>query len=236
MKPTYKIVVCGDQSTGKTSIVKRYVEQKEYTSGQPTPTQDECTKEITIGGQPMTLFILDISGAKRFEDSRQKQFKDSDGIILVCDLTNRDSLNNLDSWKQEITNHCVENIPIVVVGSKEDDKQNSIVQEIEIESYVAGKQNMEWTICSAKENRNIDELFTMLSKHFIGKIPNYPDQQSSPKTDNDDKKKRSTGKKSSKSETQPLISGHVDNNDTNSNTNNDKNGGKKKKKRCCTLL
>jgi GTPase SAR1 family protein len=91
-------------------------------------------------------------------------YRNSNGIIIVYDVTNGESFAHTKSWIDEVKNNCGENdaLPIVLVGNK-CDLPNRIVTVKDQEDY-AKLMNMPFFEASAKENINIEEVFVELAK------------------------------------------------------------------------
>lgn len=97
---TAKVLVLGDQSVGKSSLVHLLAEQRVLTAPRWTVG---CAVDVVLSGAGQFVALWDVGGAPRFERSRELFFADADAVLLVHDLTNRRSYANLRRWLRELT-------------------------------------------------------------------------------------------------------------------------------------
>lgn len=127
-----KLVIVGDPSVGKTSLLKRIIDNEfsdKYTS---TLGVDFSFKEINVRDSRIKLQIWDTAGQERYRSLITSYYKHTDGIILVFDLTDPQSFKNLlDNWLTHITNYLSGDFPkILIFGNKADLKlQKSTIME-----------------------------------------------------------------------------------------------------------
>ena len=114
-----KIVLLGDPSVGKTSLVKRYVDNMFRMDYMMTIGTDIRTKMISINDELVKLVIWDLGGQPLFADVRATYCKGANGAVLAFDLTRQNTLTNLHGWA-EIVWRFVGKVPIAVVGTKAD--------------------------------------------------------------------------------------------------------------------
>ena len=114
-----KVVVAGDGTVGKTSLVRRYCEGKFETSRVMTIGVDFQTKLVDLPGGTVKLSIWDMAGQARFAVMRSGFYRGSRAAALVFDLTSRDSLAHLETWREEILK-AVPKQKFVLVGNKID--------------------------------------------------------------------------------------------------------------------
>ena len=116
-----KVVIIGDESVGKTSIIHRYVSGAQY-NGKPTHGADESKKTLHLQtrDQHITFYMWDLSGQPRFKTLSGMYFRDTDGIVLVYDITNQASFDNLTSWMEEIEEKAPSGISMIILGNKKD--------------------------------------------------------------------------------------------------------------------
>jgi small GTP-binding protein len=117
--PVLKVVIAGDGNVGKTSLIRRYCEGKFDQSRVATIGVDFQTKLVNLPQGPVKLSIWDMAGQSRFQVMREGFYRGSLAAALVYDLTEPESLDHLQTWREEIIS-VVPNIPLVVVGNKRD--------------------------------------------------------------------------------------------------------------------
>ncbi len=117
--PTLKVVVAGDGSVGKTSLVRRYCEGKFEFSRVMTIGVDFQTKIVELPGGTVKLSIWDMAGQDRFAVMRPGFYRGSRGAALVFDVANAESFADLETWRGEILK-VRPNQKFVIVGNKID--------------------------------------------------------------------------------------------------------------------
>ena len=114
-----KIIIIGDTAQGKTSIVKRYIENKFEFDSIATIVPYFYKKILKINGILFNIILWDIPGQDRNPIIAQSFANDTNGIIYTCEVNNKKSRENLRKWEQSIKN-CVniEKIPRIIVENK----------------------------------------------------------------------------------------------------------------------
>jgi small GTP-binding protein len=167
-RPRFKICVIGDKGVGKTSLIRRYVENKfdeKYTREQRISVIPELYVSVEEKGLPksevITLNIWDLVG-----DITMKQaYINAKGAILVCDLTEKISLYTLEYWTTDLFK-ITGDIPVLVVGNKYDLKEELKVDAKELKKE-SNKLNASHTWASAKTGQNVKEAFYKLAQMMI---------------------------------------------------------------------
>ena len=163
-----KVVIIGDASVGKTSILLRYVNNTFSDNIKPTIGCDHYEKEVDIeGGQKIKLSIWDTAGQDRFRGLASSYYKRAKCVVLVFDITKKSSFEKLDFWRDEIMNFADENILVVVVGNKTDLMDKRTVMQEEIDAYVK-KYEYFYLETSALENGdgNIQKVFEYIAREI----------------------------------------------------------------------
>ena len=119
-----KLVIVGDPSVGKTSLLKRIIENKFSDKYISTLGVDFSFKEMNIRNSRVKLQIWDTAGQERYRSLITSYYKHTDGIILVFDLVDEQSFKNLlNSWLNHITNFLHGEYPkLLIFGNKLDKK------------------------------------------------------------------------------------------------------------------
>ncbi len=161
----FKILLVGDQSVGKTSIVKKTTENKFSTEYKPTIGCDFTVKQFEIGRNKVRLHFWDFGGSTNFEHMRRELYVDADAAVLVFDLTNPESLKNLEKWRKEIQS-SFGSLTMFVVGNKSDLERKIPVEE---GLKYAKEINATYFETSANTGINIEELFRSMAELLIKK-------------------------------------------------------------------
>ena len=157
----YKIILVGDSGVGKTSILKKFINNEFNEDIKCTINIDFFSKSIKIDKNLYTnLKIYDTAGQEKYRALIKKYYQGTDGIILVFDLTNENSFNKLKSWINEVSDNT-EKAQIILVGNKADLIERKIDEET-AENF-AKQRDMKYIETSAKEGTNILLLFEELA-------------------------------------------------------------------------
>ena len=152
-----KYILVGDTSVRKTSLFRRYTEDKFDDMFQSTIGIDSKIKEITIKGYKINIHIFDTAGQEKFKSLIKNYFRNNNGIFIAFDLTNKKSFENIKYWIDEIKSSQIDN-NIIILGNKSD--LNEIIQVTDEDIKEFEKNNdMQIIKTSAKNNINIEQAF-----------------------------------------------------------------------------
>lgn len=159
---SFKILLLGDSSVGKTSLLIRYIDGFFGDSHIATIGIDYKVKFVQLNDKKIKVDLWDTAGQERFRALAKNYFKGANGYIFVFDITNRKSFESVKKWVSEAqTMAVVKNYQMFIVGNKCDCDDERTVKINEIEE-LANKYNAKFLETSAKDNINVDELFTTL--------------------------------------------------------------------------
>ena len=123
-------------------------------------------KNITCDNKRVKLQIWDTAGQERFRTITTSYYKGAQAIIIVYDVTDKDSFDHLKNWMTDIDKFAKEGVMRILVGNKCDLEQKRSVSVDEGREF-AKKYNIEFMETSAKECLNIQDLFVNTTKTFI---------------------------------------------------------------------
>ena len=168
----FKILTIGDGGVGKTSILRRYVENKFLKHHLSTIGIDFLSKTLKIKDKEIKLKIWDTAGQERYRQITSHIYKDADGIILVFDVTSEESFNQITDWMEQIKNNVSkEEINLILIGNKCDLADRMV--EKERGEKMAEKLKIKYFETSALTGQGINEAFEELAKQiFKNKNPN----------------------------------------------------------------
>lgn len=167
---SYKIIVIGDSGTGKSSLILQFTNNVFSNSYHSTIGVDFRTKIFQVDDNIVRLYIWDTAGQERFKSITRSYYNTAEGIILVFDITNKKSFESLPLWLNDFIYHGKTNLPIILVGTKNDKHDIRQVQikdiDIFIENYI--KQfNISYIETSAKYDINIHNVFINMGKELL---------------------------------------------------------------------
>ncbi|ESO84173.1 hypothetical protein LOTGIDRAFT_108535 [Lottia gigantea] len=162
-----RLVIVGDGKCGKSSLIRRYIQQ-EFLQDHYIPTLfDVSTKQVETENDQMMLVIHDTAGQTDLDSLRPFLYYRSDVIIVCFSVDNPCSLVNIkDKWKDEVSKYCTD-VPIILVGTKSDLAESASLDRCEKCKLVSRIGHTMSTIigadkyleCSALENKGITEVF-----------------------------------------------------------------------------
>ena len=164
-----QLLIIGDSTVGKTSILSRFTNGTFDSNYLATVGLDNFTKDEIIDNKTIRIKIWDTAGQERYRSLTKGFFRNADGIMLVYDVTNSDTYDNLKFWLQSIKNNMsadMGEIPIIIIGNKIDCKDEREVNFQEAENFWK-EQGYPYFETSAKTGENIDETIKFLVKKVI---------------------------------------------------------------------
>ncbi|MFX1324624.1 MAG: Rab family GTPase [Promethearchaeota archaeon] len=169
---TFKILLLGDASVGKTSFTKRYCYNIFNPSERLTIGVDFHVKTIELDNTKIKLQIWDVGGEERFRFLLPTYCLGANAAFLLYDITRPSTLDNISEW-MTIVRQKGGPIPIMLVGSKIDLSNTSRKVPRDYGIQIAEKNNMaSFVEISAKENINVNEAFKVLSELTLEKTNN----------------------------------------------------------------
>ena len=166
-----KILTLGEHGVGKSCIIIRYVNDKFNDKTKATIAVDFKTKFIQKGNDIIQLSIFDTAGQEQYKYLIKSYYNGANGILLIFDITDRNSFQKLNIWLDDLKNNSVDldNIFICLVGNKNDLNEKREVSYEEANKF-AKEKNMPYIEVSAKTGDNINKLFSIMTKGTIIKI------------------------------------------------------------------
>ena len=162
----FKVLLLGNSDVGKSSLLLRYVDSVWNDAFVPTIGVDFKVKTLTINEKKVKMQIWDTAGQERFRTVVATYFRGAHGILLLYDVTNKDSFKNLESWLIEIEKNAKEKVLKILIGNKCDLTDDREISTEEGKAF-ALRNGMEFMETSAKMNTNVTEAFETLGKLMI---------------------------------------------------------------------
>ncbi|KAJ8956096.1 hypothetical protein NQ318_016549, partial [Aromia moschata] len=155
-----KVIILGESSVGKTSLMNQYVNRKFSNQYKATIGADFLTKEVTVDDRTVTMQIWDTAGQERGADC----------CVLVFDVTAPNTFKSLDSWRDEFLIQASprepENFPFVLLGNKVDLEPRAISSK-RAQQWCQSKNNIPYFETSAKEGLNVEQAFLAIAKNAL---------------------------------------------------------------------
>ena len=166
-----KLLLLGDSSVGKTSIIIKYISNKFMDTNIATLGVDYMDKTVDYNNLKVFLQIWDTSGEEKFRSITRNFYRNADGLLVVFDLTCKESFNHVKNWINEAKEHK-NDIKTILVGNKLDLEDEREVNK-ETALKFAEKNNLKYLETSAKNGKNINNSF----KEMISLILNDKTEQ-----------------------------------------------------------
>ena len=159
----YKVLLLGDSTVGKTCFLLRYCDKTFQEAHLSTIGLDYRLKSMTLqSGKNIKLQIWDTAGQDRFRAITKNYYKGANGIILIYDVTNRQSYENVKNWITQIREEANPNVVIYLAGNKVDVSEEEKVVKTEEGKKIAEEFNLPHYETSAKNGVNINRIFEEL--------------------------------------------------------------------------
>ncbi|CAK7346863.1 unnamed protein product [Dovyalis caffra] len=158
----FKLLLIGDSGVGKSTLLLSFTSNN-FEDLSPTIGVDFKVKHVTLGGKKLKLAIWDTAGQERFRTLTSSYYRGAQGIIMVYDVTRRETFTNLSEiWAKEIdlysTNQdCIK----MLVGNKVDKESERVVAKKEGIDF-AREYGCLFLECSAKTRVNVEQCFEEL--------------------------------------------------------------------------
>ena len=167
-KLSFKIIMIGPANSGKTSIVRRYVDKKFNDDYKVTVGFDYMNKEITIGKKKVNIQLWDTAGTEMFQSLSSSYYRNSCGALVVFDVLDRKSFESLNTWINYYREHRDQKYEelIYLIGNKIDSKDR-VISKKEAMDFMEENNLKEYYESSAKKGDNIDNIFNNIAKDLI---------------------------------------------------------------------
>ena len=169
-----KVTLLGNSGVGKSCIIYRFINNDFKEDIMTTRGADYSQKSITIKNQTINLDLWDTAGQENYRSLGRHFYKDSLIVILVYDITNKESFEDLKTiWFNDLKRYGEKYTVLAVVGNKCDLFEDEKVTEEEGRKF-AEEKNAEFMLVSAKAGDGVNNLFTTLVNKYLD--PSFQEQ------------------------------------------------------------
>ena len=167
-----KITLIGDSGVGKTCIINRYAQNEFTENTDSTLGVGYKKKAFEFNGKTYQLDLWDTAGQEQYRSLGKHFYKDSFIVILVYDITSRESFDNLKSvWIEDVINFGEKNKVLAIVGSKKDLYEDNEAVTYQDGENLAKEYDAVFMEVSSKNGTNINLLFETCVKKYLD--PNF---------------------------------------------------------------
>ncbi|KAK6067788.1 Ras family protein [Seiridium cupressi] len=157
-----KLLLIGDSGVGKSCCLLRFSEDSFTPSFITTIGIDFKIRTIELDGKRVKLQIWDTAGQERFRTITTAYYRGAMGILLVYDVTDQRSFDNIRTWFANVEQHATEGVNKILIGNKCDWEDKRVVSTEQGEA-LAKELGIPFLEVSAKSNINIDKAFYSLA-------------------------------------------------------------------------
>lgn len=158
-----KLLLIGDSSVGKTCLLFRFAEDKFNSAFISTIGIDFKIRTVTVDGKRLKLQIWDTAGQERFRTITTAYYRGAAGIMLVYDVTNERSFENIKNWMRNIEEHAADDVEKMIIGNKSD-KDDSRVISTDKGQALALEHDVTFYETSAKDGTNVEDAFISIAR------------------------------------------------------------------------
>eukprot|EP01017_Pseudomicrothorax_dubius_P043248 TRINITY_DN716_c0_g2_i2.p1 TRINITY_DN716_c0_g2~~TRINITY_DN716_c0_g2_i2.p1 ORF type:complete len:218 (-),score=48.01 TRINITY_DN716_c0_g2_i2:30-683(-) len=165
----FKVVLVGDASVGKSSILIRFSDNKFTEYYKNTIGVDFKMRQLDIEGKHVKLQIWDTAGQEQFKTIVSSYYRGAHGLLLCFDLTQIATFQAISRWIDEVNKYNEPALPKVLVGNKADLYDSRQVSETEARNF-ARANDLLYLEVSAKTGEGIEELFTGFAEELLKNV------------------------------------------------------------------
>ncbi|KAK9452904.1 ras family-domain-containing protein [Dipodascopsis uninucleata] len=164
-----KLLLIGDSGVGKSCLLLRFSEDSFTPSFITTIGIDFKIRTIDLDGKRIKMQIWDTAGQERFRTITTAYYRGAMGILLVYDVTDEKSFNNIRNWFSNVEQHASEGVNKLLIGNKCDWEEKRAVSA-EQGKALANELGIPFIEASAKANINVEEAFISLARQIKQRI------------------------------------------------------------------
>eukprot|EP00695_Tsukubamonas_globosa_P003791 TRINITY_DN831_c0_g1_i1.p1 TRINITY_DN831_c0_g1~~TRINITY_DN831_c0_g1_i1.p1 ORF type:complete len:216 (-),score=90.60 TRINITY_DN831_c0_g1_i1:133-780(-) len=158
-----KLLLIGDSGVGKSCLLLRFSDDSFTTSFITTIGIDFKIRTIELDGKRIKLQIWDTAGQERFRTITTAYYRGAMGILLVYDVCDESSFQNVRNWMKNIEQHASENVNKILIGNKCDLIEKKVV-DTSTGQALADEYGIKFLETSAKNNINVEEAFFTIAR------------------------------------------------------------------------
>ena len=164
-----KYIIIGDSAVGKSNILLRYIHDRFNEEFHSTIGVEFGAKNVQIDGKVFRIQIWDTAGQETFRSITRAYYKNSVVALVVYDISNRATFDDIKSWVEDCKRLSPKTVLMVLVGNKIDLEEKREVSYNE-GSIFAQKNGMIFYECSAKNGKNVEQIFMESTREIDKRI------------------------------------------------------------------
>jgi len=165
----FKIILVGDSGVGKSCTILRLTSNSFVNSHDITIGVEYGTKYINTDNKKIKLQIWDTAGQECFKSIIRAYYRDSAGVLVCYDITDRKSFQHVENWINEILKECIKKPKMILVGTKHDIENNRQVSMKEAQE-LADEHDMAFIETSSKTGEGIEKCFNIIAQKIYDDV------------------------------------------------------------------
>lgn len=174
-----KVILIGDSTVGKTTFVHTFTKNKYDDKSCATIGAEFRGLNYKYDDKEFKLNIWDTAGQEQFRSITSMFYRDIDAVLVLFDVTNRNSFDHVLGWLEDVNDHCTDHTVVILIGTKIDLVNQRVVSSGDIERLV---QDVPMTLpgidkyieISSLEKHNLDYVFESICSEYVVKNPDRP--------------------------------------------------------------
>merc|ERR1712078_279521 len=171
----FKLLLIGDSGVGKSCLLLRFADDTYTESYISTIGVDFKIRTLELDGKTIKLQIWDTAGQERFRTITSSYYRGAHGIIVVYDVTDMESFNNVKQWLNEIDRYASEKVNKMLVGNKSDLTSKKAVDYNTAKEF-ADTLSLSFLETSAKNATNVEQAFITMAEEIKNRMASQPQQ------------------------------------------------------------
>ena len=176
-KDTYyfSVIFLGNYQVGKTALAQRLCNDiYEPEKLKVTYGVGFMTKELVVDNKKIVLNIRDTAGDERYHSLMKMYYNEVHGVFIVYDISNKNSLDKIKFWVDDLDINGNSMERRVLVGNKTDLDKTRQVTQLEAKT-LATNRHMDWCECSAKTGEGVSDVLELLIRKMLSEYERNPD-------------------------------------------------------------
>ncbi|XP_019156198.1 PREDICTED: GTP-binding protein YPTM2-like [Ipomoea nil] len=169
----FKLLLIGDSGVGKSCLLLRFADNSYLESYISTIGVDFKIRTVEQDGKTIKLQIWDTAGQERFRTITSSYYRGAHGIIVVYDVTDQESFNNVKQWLNEINRYASESVNKLLVGNKSDLTSQKVVATETAQAF-ADEIGIPFMETSAKNSSNVEQAFMAMTSTIKSRMASQP--------------------------------------------------------------
>lgn len=161
----FKLLLIGDSGVGKSCVLLRFADDTYSDCYVSTIGVDFKVRTLDVDGKRCKLQLWDTAGQEKFRTITNSYYRGAHGIVVVYDITDKESFNNVRHWVEEVDKYAAENVHKLLLGNKCDLTSKRAVYYDEA-NELAESLGVKFMETSAKNAHNVDQAFQAMASEI----------------------------------------------------------------------